>query len=203
MRVAVIGATGNIGTRLVGELLARGHDVTAIARHASNLSPRPGLTVRDADLSDTEGLAAILKGHDAVISAVRFSDGDPEKLIGAVKAAGVKRYLVVGGAASLEVAPGRRLFDAPQFPDAYRKEAGAGIAFLDRLKREAGLDWTFLSPSAVIGPGQRTGKFRLGTDSLLTDAKGGSHISYEDYAVAMIDELEKSAHVRRRFTVGY
>jgi putative NADH-flavin reductase len=136
------------------------------------------------------------------ISAVRFASSDPSKLITAVRAAGVRRYLVVGGAASLEVAPGQRLIDQPAFPDAYRTEALGGIAFLDQLRQEKELDWTFLSPSAEFGPGQRTGKFRVGKDSLLVSDQG-SKISYEDYAIALVDEIERPAHSRQRFTVGY
>jgi uncharacterized protein len=143
-----------------------------------------------------------LKGHDVAISAVHFAQSDAKKLISAAKASGVKRYLVVGGAGSLEVAPGKKLIDTPEFPAIYKAEAAAGGDFLDLLRKEPTLDWTFLSPSAVIAPGERTGKFRLGGDQLLTHAKG-SNISAEDYAIAFVDELEKPAHSRRRFTVGY
>jgi putative NADH-flavin reductase len=145
----------------------------------------------------------LLAGHDAVISAVRFSGSDARTLIDAVKAAGVPRYLVVGGAGSLEVAPGQKLVDTPTFPAAYKPEALKGGEFLQALRAEKDLDWTFLSPSAMIAAGQRTGKFRLGGDQLLSDENGKSSISYEDFAVAMVDELEKPAHSRRRFTVGY
>lgn len=203
MNIALIGATGNVGSRLLDELLRRGHNVTAIARNPERAAARPGVTVKRADAADKAGLATALAGHDAAISSVRFLGSDPHTLIEAVKEAGVPRYLVVGGAGSLEVAPGARLVDAPSFPAAYRDEALAGAVFLDLLRSENELDWTFLSPSALIGPGERTGRFRLGGDQLLADEKGNSAISYEDYAVAMIDELEKPAHSRRRFTVGY
>jgi putative NADH-flavin reductase len=123
-------------------------------------------------------------------------------LIGAVKTAGAKRYLVVGGAGSLEAAPGVALVDTPDFPQAYKAEALAGAEFLDLLRKEPTLDWTFLSPSAMFVPGERTGKFRLGTDQLLTNEHGSS-ISFEDYAIAFVDEIEKPAHSRQRFTVGY
>jgi putative NADH-flavin reductase len=119
-----------------------------------------------------------------------------------VQQAGVPRYLVVGGAGSLEVAPGVKLIDTPQFPAIYKAEAAAGGAFLDLLRQETSLDWTFLSPSAVFAPGERTGKFRLGRDQLLTNDKGSS-ISFEDYAIALVDEIEKPVHSRQRFTVGY
>jgi len=125
-----------------------------------------------------------------------------EPSIEAVKDSGVKRYFVVGGAGSLEVAPGVKLIDTPQFPAAHKAEAAKGGEFLDLLRRETILDWAFLSPSAMVGPGERTGKFRLGKDQLLTNKKGSS-ISWEDYAIAAVDELEKPAHIRQRFTVGY
>ena len=203
MNVALIGATGNDGSRLLAELLRRGHTVTAIARNPDRAPSQPGVTAERGDVADKAGLAALLAGHGAAISAVRFTGSDPRSLIDAVKAAGVPRYLVVGGAGSLEVAPGLRLMDAPSFPAAYRPEALGGAAFLDALRAETDLDWTFVSPSALFVPGERTGKFRLGGDQLLPDAEGKSRISFEDFAVALADELENPAHSRRRFTVGY
>ncbi|WP_306224375.1 NAD(P)-dependent oxidoreductase [Bosea beijingensis] len=202
-KVALIGASGFIGSRLLAELAARGHAVTALVRNPEKVASLPGVTAVKGDVFDKDGLAKLLAGHDAVISAVHFSASDPQVLLAAVKQSGVKRYLVVGGAGSLEVAPGVKLFDTPEFPAVYLDEARKGGAFLDLLKQEQGLDWTFLSPSALIQPGERTGKFRLGTDQLLVDAQGNSAISAEDYAIALVDELEKPAHSRRRFTVGY
>jgi hypothetical protein len=202
MKVALIGASGAGGSRLMAELTRRGHQVTAIARHPENVAKLPGVTARQGDVFDKAGLVALIKGHDAVISAVRFSASDPKLMIEAVKESGVKRYFVVGGAGSLEVAPGVKLIDTPQFPAAYKAEASKGGEFLDLLRKEKDLEWTFLSPSAVIAPGERTGKFRLGKDQLLTHDKG-SNISWEDYAIAAVDELEKPAHIRQRFTVGY
>ena len=203
MKIALIGATGNVGTRLLAELLMRGHTVTGIARHPEKLAPRKGLAAKAADVGDVDGLAAAVAGHDAVISSVRFAGTDIKKLLAAVKRAGVKRFLMVGGAGSLEAAPGLRLLDAPGFPAEYKEEATAGAAFLDALRLERELDWTYLSPSALFAPGERTGKFRLGTDQLLADAKGESHISMEDFAIAMADELEHPRHSCARFTVGY
>lgn len=200
--VALIGASGRAGSRILAELADRGHTVTAIARNPQKIAAQPGVTAEKGDVFDGEGLAALLKGHDAVISAVHFTASDPRVLIEAVRASGVKRYLVVGGAGSLEVAPGKRLVDEPDFPAQYRQEALAGAAFLDLLKTIDDLDWTFLSPSALFVDGERTGRFRLGQDRLLTNEKGSS-ISFEDYAVAMVDEVEAPRHVRRRFTVGY
>lgn len=203
MTIALIGATGFIGSRLLAELASRGHGVTAIVRDTDKVPALPGVKALKGDVFDGAGLATLLAGHDAVISSVHFSASDPGILLGAVKSSGVKRYLVVGGAGSLEVAPGVRLFDTPEFPALYLDEAKKGGAFLDLLKQEKTLDWTFLSPSALIAPGERTGKFRLGLDQLLVDAAGKSTISAEDYAVALVDELEKPAHSRQRFTVGY
>ncbi|PQO94880.1 3-beta hydroxysteroid dehydrogenase [Massilia phosphatilytica] len=201
-RIALIGASGNVGTRILNELVSRNHQVTAIVRDPSKVPARAGVTAVRGDVADPAGLAEALKGHDAVISSVRFLDTDPAALIGAVRASGVKRYLVVGGAGSLFVAPGQRLVDQPDFPAAYKEEATKGAGFLDALRGVSDLDWTFISPSALFVPGERTGKFRLAKDELLVSDKG-STISYEDYAVALVDEIEKPAHVRERFTVGY
>lgn len=201
-RIALIGASGNVGSRLLKELVSRGHQVTAIGRNPAGVPAFAGVTAVQCDIKDAASLAAILKGHDAVISSVRFSESDPAALIDAVRRAGVRRYLVVGGAASLYVSPGRRLLDQPDFPAQYKEEASRGAAFLDLLKQAADLDWTFLSPSALFVPGERTGNFRLGRDELIVGPKG-STISFEDYAIAMVDEIESPKHVRARFTVGY
>jgi putative NADH-flavin reductase len=202
MKIALIGATGNAGSRILAELSRRGHHVTAIARQPEKVPALPGVTPVKADVGDVAGLAAAIKGHDAVISSVHFTASDPRKLIEAVREAGVPRYLVVGGAGSLEVAPGVKLIDTPEFPALYKAEASAGGAFLDLLRTQSALDWTFLSPSAMFVPGERTGKFRIGGDQLLSNAQGSS-ISFEDYAIALADEIEKPAHSRQRFTVGY
>ena len=202
MKVAVIGGTGRAGSQIVAELARRGHQVTSIARHADAAPTAPGVTAKAVDMHDKAALVEALKGSDAVVSAVRFADVQPAELIAAVKAAGAPRYLVVGGAASL-TAGGQRLFDSPHFPEAYKAEAGAGIAFLDVLKTEADLDWTFLSPSMIFDGSERTGTFRLGKDDLLTAADGKSSISFPDYAIAMADEIETPRHSRQRFTGGY
>ncbi|MCT6795173.1 NAD(P)-dependent oxidoreductase [Klebsiella pneumoniae subsp. pneumoniae] len=201
-RIALIGASGQAGSRILRELSDRGHTVTAIARHPEKIPALPHVTAQSGDVADKEALTRLLAGHDAVISAVRFANTNPRTLIDAVRASGVQRYLVVGGAGSLEIAPGKRLIDQPDFPEAYRPEASKGAEFLDVLRAEADLDWTFLSPSAEFVPGERTGKFRLGGDQLLTGDQG-SRISFEDFAVALVDEIERPAHSRRRFTVGY
>lgn len=203
MQIALIGVTGRVGSRLLTEMLRRGHAVTGIARNVAGVAPQSHLKLVAADANQPAVLAPILHGHDVVASALKFGPTDPHAVIAAVKQSGVRRLLVVGGAGTLEVAPGVMLMDAPGFPDAYRPEAIGGRKFLDALRGEAELDWTFLSPSAEFAPGQRTGKFRLGGDRLLTAKDGQSWISMEDYAIAFVDELEQHHHSRRRFTVGY
>jgi uncharacterized protein len=200
--VALVGASGQAGSAILKELSDRGHQVTAIARNPEKVATLPNVAAKKGDVYDGQGLAALLKGHDVVISAVHFTASDAPTLIEAVRASGAKRYLVVGGAGSLEVAPGKRLVDQPDFPAAYKTEALKGADFLALLKAEKALDWTFLSPSAMFVPGERTGKFRLGKDTLLSNDKGSS-ISFSDYAIALVDEVEKPAHSRARFTVGY
>jgi putative NADH-flavin reductase len=202
MRVALIGASGGAGSRILKELVARGHTVLALARHPEKIHALAGVEARAADTSDPVGLARLLKGSDAVVSSVKFKDFDGAALIGAVRSAGVRRYLVVGGAGSLEIAPGLLEMNSPKFPAHVKPEAEKGAHYLEQL-RASDLDWTFLSPSRFFNPGERTGKFRLGTDQLLSDASGKSSISFEDYAVALVDELEQPRHVRARFTVGY
>lgn len=202
MNIALIGASGRVGSRILAELSNRGHTVTAIARDPARVASLPGVTAIAGDIEAMEALAELVKGHDLVISSVLFSASDANKLIAAVKASGVRRYYVVGGAGGLEVVPGKMLLDTPEFPEIYKVEAQAGVDFLDKLKAEDRLDWTFLAPSAVFEPGERTGRFRLGKDQLLAN-ENGSNISFEDFAVALVDEIETPTHVRQRFTVGY
>lgn len=202
MKVALIGATGRAGSPILQELARRGHEVTAIVRNPERVQAQANVTPKKGDVFDKDDLAGLLKGHDVVVSAVHFLQSDPRKLIDAVKASGVKRYLVVGGAGSLEVAPGVTLVSTPEFPAIYKDEATRGGEFLNLLRQEKELDWTFLSPSALFFEGPRTGTFRLGKDQLLTNEKGSS-ISFADYAIALADEVEKPAHSRQRFTVGY
>ena len=202
MKIALIGASGNAGSRILKELSDRGHAVTAIARHPERIATLPGVTPVAGDANAPDALADMLRGHDVVVSSIFFSAIDAAKMIGIVCASGVKRYLVVGGAGSLEVAPGQRLIDQPNFPEAYKTEASAGVEFLDQLRGVEDLEWTFLSPSAMFIPGERTGQFRLGTDTLLSNEQGSS-ISFEDYAIALADEIEQPHHIRQRFTVGY
>ena len=203
MKIALVAAAGNAGSRILAELASRGHQVTAIVRDPSKVPPQSGVKVVEGDANQPEALARLLAGHDAVVSAAKFTYVKPENLLAAVRAAGVKRYLVVGGAGSLLTAGGTREMDGPRFPAHVKPEAGEGARFLELLKGSPDLDWTYLSPSRFFEPGTRTGKFRLGTDQLLVDTDGTSRISMEDYAIALADELEQGAHIRQRFTVGY
>jgi len=202
MKITLIGASGNVGSRILKELSDRGHAITAIARQPERIAAQPGATAVTGDAAKPDALAETLRGHDAVVSALPFAPTDAQGLIDTVRASGVRRFLVVGGAGSLEVAPGQRLIDQPGFPDEYKPEASAAVTFLDLLRQADDLEWTFLSPSALFVPGERTGVFRLGTDTLLSNEQGSS-ISYEDYAIALADEIEQPRHIRQRFTVGY
>jgi len=203
MQIAVTGASGQAGSRITAELARRGHAVTAIARNPDRIERHANVTAVKGDVFDQAGLARLWAGHDAAVSSVHFLASDPDKLIGAARDSRVGRYLVVGGAGSLEVAPGVRLVTTPGFPPQYKAEAEKGAAFLDLLRLQKDLNWTFLSPSALFVAGKRTGQFRLGTDQLLTAADGKSWISFEDFAVALADEIERPAHPKARFTVGY
>ena len=203
MKITVLGASGRAGSEITRELARRGHQVTGVARNPNRIPTDEGITAVRGDVNDAAALPALLEDADAVVSAVMFLDANPETLIGAVKAAGVPRYLVVGGAGSLEAAPGLKVIDTPDFPEIYKAEASAGGRFLDRLRQETDLDWSFLSPSALFDGSERTGQFRLGGDSLLVTADGRSAISFPDYAIAMADEIETPKHSRPRFTVGY
>jgi putative NADH-flavin reductase len=201
--VCLIGATGNAGSRILNELAHRGHQVTAIVRHPDRVPKLGGVVSALGDANQGDVFVKLLAGHDVVVSCVHFLQSDADKLIGSVRKAGVARYVVVGGAGSLDNGKGVRLIDAGGVPEAHQAESYAGCAFLDRLRATDDLDWTFLSPSAQFVAGERTGVFRLGTDTALRDAGGRSWISYEDYAVALVDEIEEPRHIRRRFTVGY
>jgi putative NADH-flavin reductase len=202
MKIALAGATGYVGSRVLAEALRRRHAVSAVARDVSKLTPAAGLTIAQGDLS-VPSIVPLLAGHDAVIIAVKSASIEQRSVVEMVKLAGVARLLVVGGAGSLEVAPGLDLVDSPQFPAQWKPEALAARNFLRLLREERTLDWTLLSPSALLEPGERTNRFRLGCDQLLRDAKGESRISVEDLAVALIDELETPRHSRLRFTAGY
>jgi uncharacterized protein len=213
LRIALIGATGFVGSAVLREALSRGHRVTALVRDVGKLTNDVNLKARKTDIYDEADVVNGVAQHDAAISA--FNPGWEESdifdlqvrgmrsIIAGVKQAGIKRLLVVGGAGSLEVSPGVQLVDTPDFPQQFKQGALATREELNMLQKEPELEWTFLSPSANLHPGKRTGRFRIGSDQLLTNAEGKSEISLEDFSVAMIDELEKPAHVRKRFTVGY
>ncbi len=209
MNVVLYGGTGKAGSRILGELLSRGHQVKAIVRETAKLSQKPGLTVESGDLSDVDAITQAIRGADAVISAYAPLMDAVEELVAvtkrladAVKVAGACRLLVVGGAGSLEVAPGVQLIDTPHLPEAWRPIALAHRGALQLLK-SSDINWTYLSPAAFFEPGERTGKFRLGKDNLIADENGNSRISMEDYAIALVDELEKPEHLCQRFSVGY
>jgi putative NADH-flavin reductase len=213
MKVAIIGASGQIGAFIRDEALARGHHVTAIVRHPEKITAQdPHLTILEADILRGK-VEELLKGHDAVISAYNpgWSNADIyneqikgyKAIINGVKESGIRRLLVVGGAGSLEVAPGVQVLDRANFPEQVKRGVLATREVLYMLKEEQELEWTFLSPPASIAPGERTGHYRVGKDQLLKNEKGESRISTQDYAVAMLDELEKPQHIRERFTVAY
>jgi uncharacterized protein len=217
MKLALIGASGFVGSALLNEALQRNHQVTAIVRHPEKITVQhPRLTVKKGNVFNVDEVALLVAGHDAVLSAYNPGWTNPaiyeEFLQGAkaiqegVKKAGVKRLLVVGGAGSLEVAPGVQLIDTPQFPAEWKPGALAAREYLNIIKKETALDWTFLSPAIVMHPGVehiRTGKYRTGTDQPVFNDKGESTISVEDLAVALVDEAEKKQFVKKRFTVGW
>lgn len=215
MKLALIGATGMVGTRLLHEALQRGHQVTAIVRDVSKLPAHVQLTASATDINNVPALTDALKGHDAVLYAYKPSkDQSMPARIGqhaeaisstilAMKAAGVKRIVAVGGAGTLEAAPGVLNMHAPEFPPRWEGGAKSTAMVKDLLKYEKTLDWTVLSPAHNLEPGERTGKFRLGLDQMIIGADGQSRISIEDFAVAMLDEVESPKHIGKRFTLGY
>jgi len=209
MHIVLYGATGHAGSRILTELLSRGHQVTAVTRHPDKLAPQPNLAVKQGSVDSTAAIAVNIQGADAVVSAYAppFSDTDQlvavtRNFIEAVEDARVPRFLYVGGAASLEVAPGVTLFESGHLPAEWRCIAKSHSDALNLIKKSA-INWTCFSPAGFFEPGQRTGKFRLGKDQLISDAEGNSRISMEDYAIALVDELEKPRHERQRFTIGY
>ena len=207
MKIALIGATGYVGAKLLAEALGRGHQVTAIVGDAAKLPVHAALTGVSADATDAGALAQLVAGHDLVISSYnpgRDSTGTgTEAITDGVKRAGVTRFLVVGGAGSLKLPSGERVVDQPGFPAEWKQGALRTSAFLDQLRAETELDWVFLSPAAMLVPGERTGRYRTGKNDMLTDDAGESRISVQDYAVAMLDEAERPQHHRERFTVAY
>jgi len=216
MKIALIGATGFVGSAVLAELLERGHTVTALARSPAKLAAQAGLSVVAADVLDARQVAQAVQGHDAVVSAYNPGWDHPElyaqftqgslAIAEGVKLAGVKRLIVVGGAGSLYVAPGVQLVDTPAFLDHVPPNivpgAKAARDELNRLRGETTLEWSFLSPPAMLAPGARSGAYRLGGEELLMDGDKPAGISVADLAVAIVDELEQPRHVRQRFTVA-
>lgn len=214
MKIALIGASGFTGTSVLKEALKRGHTVTAIVRNPEKILINDDRLQKIAvDIFDTDALAEVLKGHDAVSSSYNAGWTAPdmyndfikgsESIQKATKQAGIKRLIVIGGAGSLEIAPGVQLVDTPQFPAEWKTGATAARDYLNILKEEKDLDWTFLSPAIDLHPGERTGNYRLGNNEPVFDEHHKSSISTDDLAVALLDELEQSNFVKRRFTVGY
>lgn len=214
MKLAIIGASGFVGSALLDEALQRGHVVTAIVRNPEKITiTNPSLTVQQGDVSDANAVAQLVAGHDAVLSAYNAGWTNPtfyddylkasEAVEKGTQQAGVKRLLVVGGAGSLEVSPGVQLVDTPQFPAEWKTGATAARDYLNILRQNTILDWTFVSPAINLAPGERTGTFRLGTDQPVFNEKGESAISVTDLAVAILNEIEQPQFSQKRFTVGY
>ena len=216
MKIVVFGATGHVGQRVTAEALRRGHEVVGVVRDPDAVqSPDKRVGLVKGDATKADDVARTARGADAVVSAISprpnarglpapSLPANSRALINGLRDAGVKRVLYVGGASSLEVAPGKALADMPDFPEIYREEAREGREALAIWRNEAkGLEWTYLSPAAEIASGNRTGKYRTTGDKLLVDDKGKSFITFEDYAVAVLDELERPQHVAKRFGVAY
>lgn len=217
MKVALIGGTGFVGSALLDELLQRGHEVVALARDPQKYAPRAGLTVVRADVQDAQQVQQAVAGSDAVVSGFNAGWANPDiyadfmkgshAIQDGTRAAGIKRYIVVGGAGSLYAAPGVQIVDTPEFPAAIRDGARAARDLLKELQeQEQQLEWTFLSPPIGFHPGvstERTGKYRVGKDQPLMNGDQPGSISAADLAVAVVDELERPAHVRARFTIAH
>lgn len=202
MKVVLVGASGNAGSRLLNELVNRGHQVTGIVRHPENIPQLNGVNAVGTNGSKAS-LTNVMRDHDAVVSSVKFLDLDPDILVPAVIDSGVTRYVVVGGAGSLLHADGIEEVNSEGFPDFAKPNSLRGTYMLDLLKKTDGLEWSYISPSRMFTPGERTGKFRYGSDHMLFDAEGKSAISFEDFALALVDELESPKYIKQRFTIGY
>jgi hypothetical protein len=210
VKVALYGATGQAGSRILKELLSRGHKVIAIARDPAKLAERsPDALVRQDDLSDPRAIAAAIDGAEAVVSAYGPPKDNPDAIVGiterqieAIGRTAGTRLVVVGGAGGLYVAPGVTLLESGYLPEAYQPIVKAHIRAFNLL-RASKIDWTYFAPAAYFEPGTRTGKYRLGADELIANAQQESRISMEDYAIALVDELEQPKHRRQRFSIGY
>lgn len=213
MKLAIIGATGFVGSAVLQEALQQGHDVTAIVRHPEKLAAHPSLTAKAVSVFDEAALADVLRGHDAVISAYNPGWTNPDiqsqmiegsaHIVNATKQAKVPSLLVVGGAGSLEIAPGVQLVDTPQFPAEWKEGALGAREVLNQLKNEKELNWRFISPAVFLEPGKRTGQFRYGDDAVLFNDDQPARISVEDLAVAIVEEIAAPRYNQRRFTVAY
>jgi uncharacterized protein len=212
MKIVLIGATGNAGSRILEEALRRDHTVTAVVRDPAKMKPDPKVIAKPGDVLQANSLDGVLDKDTTVIAAYTPQRGIPDyrekvftgyrNIIQAVQQAKA-RLILVGGAGSLRTPDGSYVVDSPRFPEEFKKEATTYRDLLEQLKTDAVTNWTLVSPSAFFAPGERTGKFRVGKDQLLTDASGQSAISMEDFAIAVLDEAEKPAHARQQFTVGY
>lgn len=214
MKIVIIGASGFVGSELLKEALLRGHTVTAIVRRPEKITiSAPQLMVKRGDVQDYNATAQLVAGHDIVISAFNADWTSPnlyeDFLKGSraiekgIQQSGIKRLLVIGGAGSLEISPGVQLVDTPQFPANWKAGATAARDYLNILRQNTTLDWTFLSPAINLVPGERTGIFRLGTEQPVFDEKSDSVISAADLAIAALDEIEQPQFIQKRFTVGY
>jgi hypothetical protein len=200
--IALVGASGNIGSKILEEALRREHQVTAIVRHPEGLAARAGVTVVQGDVGESATLAPKLQGVPVLVVSIRWT-GNAAQVLETARLARVGRLIAVVGAGSLEASAGVRVIDTPEFPPAWRPGAQGAADALQILRGEQQLDWLAVSPSWTIAPGERTGKYRVGGDQLLRDAGGESRISREDFAVAIIDEIERPRHHRQRITIGY
>ena len=203
MNIVLIGATGAIGSRVLDEALRRGHTVSAVTRDPRKLDARPGMTIRAGSTSDGPGLTQVVKGHDAVVVSVKWNENDITRVIDVIRKSGVNRCLFVIGAGSLLRKDGRTHFEHMAEKGVQPPTSRPAALAFDEIRKVTDLDWTAVSPAASIQPGKRTGKFRLGLDELIEDKDGQSLISREDFAVAILDELEKGKHIRKRFTAAY
>ena len=213
--VLLIGATGFVGSAVLNELVSRGHKVTAVARNIEKVAKSELLDAVKEDVANVDAIAKLAEGKDAIISAYNPGWTNPDiatlisenypKILSAAKKSGVERLLIVGGAGTLFCAPGLRVVDSGAIPE----EIVGGVRplgdfYLNTLMNENDIDWVFFSPAGVFDQqGKKTGNYRLGKDDLIVDAEGNSHISVQDYADAMVNELEKPAHHKERFTIGY
>jgi putative NADH-flavin reductase len=210
-RIIIYGARGKLGKFLIPEALERGHEVTAVTRDGTGVQPAERLTVVAGEITDPGAVASLAVGHDVAISSVGPRPGDAHEqfsdnlqtLLAGLGEAGVPRVVIVGGAGSSEVAPGRLLIDEPDFPEVAKPTASSAVTALRRLRTtETPVDWAFMSPAAFFDPnGPRTGTYRLGTDNLISDDEG-SYLSYADGAIVVLDEVEQANHHFTRFTAG-